>query len=123
VVAVGGRATLSHGERLADRGEIERLFRRGARVERPGFVLLWLPSPGRRAAAFAVSRRLGGSVRRNRARRRLREAYRRERGLVPPRGIRVCFVARAGAIELPFPTLSMQVAEALRVAAQRVGMR
>ncbi|MGH7318309.1 MAG: ribonuclease P protein component, partial [Candidatus Rokuibacteriota bacterium] len=53
------RATLPRAERLRDRGELERLFRGGARLERPAFVLLWLPGAGRRAAAFAASRRLG----------------------------------------------------------------
>src|SRR5262249_61047368 len=34
-------ARLSRGERLRSRAEFERLFRRGARVEDPAFVLLW----------------------------------------------------------------------------------
>src|SRR3990170_2266024 len=89
-----GRVSLPRGERLRDRREFQRLFRRGARVERPSFVLLWLPAPGPRAAAFTASRRLGGSVCRNRARRRLREAYRRQKGVLPAAGPRLCFVAR-----------------------------
>src|SRR3972149_886821 len=40
------------------RGRFERLFGRGGRAERPGFVLLWLPASGPRAAAFTASRRL-----------------------------------------------------------------
>lgn len=97
------------------------MFRRGARIERSSFVLLWLPLPGRRAVAFATSRRLGGSVRRNRARRRLREAYRRQKGLVPATGVRLCFVARPRAVEAPFLELSGEMAEALRHAARRLG--
>lgn len=116
-----GRATLPRPERLRDRGELERLFRRGARIERPAFVLLWIPAPGRRAAAFAASRRLGGSVWRNRARRRLREAYRRQKELLPPAGVRLCFVARPGTVEAPFPVLTREVGEALRQAARRLG--
>lgn len=116
-----GRATLPRPERLRDRGELQRLFRRGARIERPAFVLLWIPAPGRRAAAFASSRRLGGSVWRNRARRRLREAYRRQKDVLPPAGVRLCFVARPGAVEAPFPVLTSEVGEALRQAARRLG--
>jgi ribonuclease P protein component len=114
------RATLPRGERIRVRGEIDRLFRRGARVERGGFVLLWIPAPGPRAAAFAAGRRVGGSVTRNRARRRLREAYRRRKELVPARGIRLVFVARGPAVHLPFGDLSEQVADALRYTARRL---
>jgi ribonuclease P protein component len=118
--AARGRATLPRGERLRERGEIERLFRRGNRLERPGFVLLWARADGRRAAAFTASRRIGGAVRRNRARRRLREAYRREQGILAAQAVRLCFVARPGAVELPFPDLAGQVADALRHAARRL---
>jgi ribonuclease P protein component len=115
-----GRATLPRGERLRDRRELQRLFRRGARVERPSFVLLWFPAPGPRAAAFTASRRLGGSVCRNRARRRLREAYRRQKGVLPAAGLRLCFVARSRAVRVGFPELASEVAEALRQAARRL---
>jgi ribonuclease P protein component len=118
--ADASRATLPRGERIRGRGEIDRLFRRGSRVERGGFVLLWIPAPGPRAAAFAAGRRLGGSVIRNRARRRLREAYRRRKGLVPSSGVRLCFVARGPAGQLPFAELADQVADALRQAARRL---
>jgi len=116
---VEGRATLPSAERLRGRREIERLFRRGSRIERPSFVLLWLSGPGRRATAFATSRRLGGSVTRNRARRRLREAYRRQKDLVPPAGIRLCFIARPEAVRVRFDRLSQEMADALRQAVQR----
>lgn len=116
---VESRATLPPGERMRGRREIERLFRRGSRIERPSFVLLWLATPGRRAAAFATSRRLGGSVTRNRARRRLREAYRRQKGLLPAEGIRLCFIARPDAVRVAFERLSQDMGDALRQAARR----
>ncbi len=120
IVAEERPAALSRAERLRDRREFERLFRRGGRLERPSFVLFWLPSPGRRQAAFAASRRLGDSVWRNRARRRLREAYRRQKGAVPATGIRLCLVARPRALDLPFEELNREVSEALRQAARRL---
>jgi ribonuclease P protein component len=59
-------------------------------------------------------------VSRNRARRRLREAYRRQATLLPGAGLRLCFVARPRAVGVPFPELSSEVAEALRHAARRL---
>ena len=114
------RATLGRAERLRDPAEFDRLFRHGSRLERPGFVLVWMAVPGRRAVGFAVGRRLGGSVRRNLARRRLREAYRRQKALAPTSGIRLCFVARPAAGRMAFPLLSGDVAGALRDVARRL---
>ncbi|HEV8306612.1 MAG TPA: ribonuclease P protein component [Methylomirabilota bacterium] len=113
-------ATLARSERLRDRGEFHRLFRRGARLDGPSFVLIWLAAAGPRAAAFATSRRVGGSVARNRIRRRLREAYRRQKALVPAAGLRLCFVARPRAGEVPFADLTQEMAEALQQAARRL---
>lgn len=107
------RARLPRAERLRSRAEFDRLFRRGARVEGPAFVLLWRREPGPRAVGFAVGRRLGGSVIRNRARRRLREAYRRHRELAPRDGIRLCFIARHPTLTIPFEQLAAAVAGAL----------
>jgi ribonuclease P protein component len=107
-------AALPRAERLRAPGDFQRLFQRGLRTERPAFVLLWLRAPGPRAVAFAAGRRLGGSVVRNRARRRLREAYRRLRQELPTAGVRLCFVARRPALTLAFPVLVEQVAGALR---------
>ena len=106
-------AGLPRAERLRSRAEFDRLFRRGARVEGPAFVLLWRREPGPRAVGFAVGRRLGGSVVRNRARRRLREAYRRQRQLVPSEGVRLCFIARAAVLTSPFTQLVEAMAGAL----------
>jgi ribonuclease P protein component len=70
---------------------------------------------------FAAGRRLGGSVVRNRARRRLREAYRRQRSLLPREGIRLCFIARQGTLTSRFDQLEDAIAGALRQAARRPG--
>jgi ribonuclease P protein component len=90
-------------------------------VETPAFVLLWRREPGPRAVGFAAARRLGGSVVRNRARRRLREAYRRQGDLVPSEGIRLCFIARQGALTSSFDQLVDVMAGALTRAARPSG--
>jgi ribonuclease P protein component len=46
-------------------------------------VVLWRGSEKSRRAGFTVARQIRGSVSRNRARRRLREAYRRARHEAP----------------------------------------
>jgi ribonuclease P protein component len=107
------RAGLPRAERLRSRAEFDRLFHRGARIEGPAFVLLWMREPGARQAGFVAGRRLGGSVVRNRARRRLREAYRRQRAVLPPEGLRLCFVARRGAVTDSFDRLADTMGRAL----------
>lgn len=118
-----GPAALPRAERLRAPGEFQQLFQRGLRTEQSGFVLLWVRRAGPRAVAFAAGRRLGGSVVRNRARRRLREAYRRHRVVLPGDGLRLCFVARRDVLGVSFATLLAQVAAALRVVASGQGGR
>lgn len=112
--AITARAAFPRGERLRARREIQALFRDGARLESARFVLLWSRAPGPRRAGVVASRRLGGSVQRNRARRRLREAYRRGKWLLPPSGIRLLFLARPRVLEGAFSDLAAEIAEALR---------
>jgi ribonuclease P protein component len=106
-------ASLPRRERLGSGAALDRLFRSGMRVQQPSFTLLWLEgTDGPRRAAFAAGRRVGGSVVRNRARRRLREAYRAQKGRVAV-GVHLCLIARRGADVAPFPELTGQVVEAL----------
>jgi ribonuclease P protein component len=114
IAAPRPRASLPRTGRLRSPAAFQRLFQTGARVERPAFILLWIREPGRRAVAFAAGRRLGGSVIRNRARRRLREAYRRQQALLPPEGLRVALLARPGVLTIPFLDLLRQLDSALR---------
>lgn len=109
-----GRERLPRRGRLRAPREIEALFRGGTRVERGSFVLLWRHTVGASAVAFMAGRRLGGSVVRNRARRRLREAFRRQARLLPAEGVQLCLVARRGALEAPWSVLMGEVGDALR---------
>ena len=95
--------TLPRGERLRRSAEFQAVFQQGSRLERPSFVALWRRGAGRRVG-FAVSRQLRGAVGRNRARRRMREAYRRIRPLIGE-DIELVLVARAAAASRPFPDL------------------
>lgn len=61
---------------------------------------------------FAVSRQLGGAVARNRARRRIREAYRATRAAAPP-DVGLIVIGKARALTAPFETLIQELRAAL----------
>lgn len=69
---------------------------------------------------FTVTRKVAGSVGRNRIRRRLREALRLGGALTAKDGFDYVFIAKRDAIDAPFEALVSQMREALeRVVAQR----
>jgi ribonuclease P protein component len=81
-------------------------------------VLVWRTAEGPSEAGFAVSRQVRGAVPRNRLRRRLREAYRTNRLLLPPR-VQVVFVARGTAVSRSFDDLCRDVRDGLKAIANR----
>ena len=74
--------------------------------------MLWRETEASRRAGFAVTRQVRGSVRRNRARRRLREAFRAAREAAPARAALVVLGKRA-VLDTPFPILTEQLRSAL----------
>jgi ribonuclease P protein component len=65
--------------RLRSAAEFDAVFKRGARLGGRLFLLVFAPNArGVDRLGLAVSRRVGGAVERNRARRLLRESFRRE---------------------------------------------
>ena len=82
-------------ERLRTGGEFDAVFKRGTRLE--GRLFLLVAAPNRRRydrLGLAVSRRVGGAVQRNRARRLVREGFRRLAPRAGP-GVDLVVVARA----------------------------
>ena len=76
--ASGGR--LRPRERLTTGAEYRRVFRRGARVDSALFLLVAAENRnGHHRLGLAAGRRVGGAVQRNRARRLLRESFRKNK--------------------------------------------
>jgi ribonuclease P protein component len=77
-------------------------------------VLFVAPGPAR-GPAFVASRRIGGAVVRNRARRRLREAW-RSLALGAPDGQQLVFTARPPIVSATFQEVRDDMAEVLEAA-------
>lgn len=77
----GFNRRFGHEDRLHLRREFEAVYARGRRFASHSFILFLLPNGlGRSRLGVTVSRRVGDAVTRNRARRRLREVFRTNRG-------------------------------------------
>ncbi len=102
--------------RLKDPKRIEELRREGEAWSNPYVVLLGLPGePGKVRVAFSSSRKIGKIVRRNRARRLLREAVRLSQHHIK-KGWDLLFIARTGLAEASLQEAQKAVREVLRKA-------
>ncbi len=99
-------------ERLKQRSEFLRVAAARRKWVTPGLILQAASSPAADAAAqgfrvgYTASRKVGGSVERNRARRRLRAAV---AGVMPDhaeRGVDYVVIARRGTLDRPFADLT-----------------
>ncbi len=106
--ADGVTGRLPRRERLTKGADFQALFQRGNRIERSSVIVLWRETGVSRRAGFAVTRQIRGAVDRNRARRRLREAYRRARSAAPD-GIDLIVIAKASAVRANFSELVSDV--------------
>jgi ribonuclease P protein component len=103
--------------RLTRRREFLKVAGRGRKIARPGLLLQALPGTGGPLRlGFTATRRIGGAVVRNRAKRRLREAARLTLGAAPPEGWDLVLVAREATATRPFAALLADLAGALRQA-------
>ncbi|HMD61311.1 MAG TPA: ribonuclease P protein component, partial [Opitutaceae bacterium] len=85
------------------------------RVDCSAFTVWWTPRAGGaalpRACFVAATQAVGGAVLRNRAKRRMREIFRRNQGLLPP-SCDLLLVARQSVNRWPFARLESAFAEA-----------
>jgi ribonuclease P protein component len=106
-------------EKLRGRGTFKRVYEEGKIHRSKHVVLFCLPEQdGSRKVAFVASRKVGQATERNRARRRLREAYRKLRADVAG-GAWLIFVARAGVVDVEWRALLGEMEDLLREAGVR----
>lgn len=74
--------------------------------------MLWCPADAPTRVGFAVSRQIRTAVRRNRVRRRLREAYRTARAAAPA-ATALVILGRPAAAAAPFASLTEELRSAL----------
>jgi ribonuclease P protein component len=98
----------SRDDRLRKRREFEECYASGVRVSGRHVQVFVLADPSRDRLRLGISvpKRVGNAVARNRVRRRLREIFRRSRGLFESRGASIVVNARASASAAPFSELS-----------------
>jgi ribonuclease P protein component len=106
---------LPRTERLRKRAGFQAVQNRGRKLHTEHFLVFVLAHPtieGKAPAVprlgITVSRKIGGSVQRNRVKRLVREAFRRTKTLFP-RGVDVVFVAKKSAPGVTFDQVSGEI--------------
>ena len=107
------------GQRLRRNDEFRAVREQGRRIDCGAFLLTWRnrstepldPTP--RVGVVASRASVGDAVHRNRAKRRLREIYRRHQALVPA-GLDLVLTARAALLRLEFADVEQRFTQACR---------
>jgi ribonuclease P protein component len=97
-------------------GEIRAVREHGRRLDGRAFTLWWKPdsgAPTARVCVVASRAAVGSAVVRNRAKRRLREVFRRQQAGAPA-GCDLLLIARRAATTVPWTELERQFADACR---------
>jgi ribonuclease P protein component len=110
----------SRDDRLRKRREFEECYASGVRVSGRHVQVFVLAEPSRDRLRLGISvpKRVGNAVSRNRVRRRLREIFRRSRGLLGNRAAAIVVNARPSASTASFRELSEDYARAVSRAAR-----
>jgi ribonuclease P protein component len=106
---------LRPGQHLRRQSDIRDVRQLGVRVDCRAFTVWWLAradrEANRRACFVASTQAVGKAILRNRAKRRMREIFRRHQGLLPA-SIDMMFVARAQVNNWPFAQLDRAFTDA-----------
>lgn len=94
--------------------DFDRAYASGRRIPSKSFTLIAHEAGhGQPRLGVTVSKTVGGAVVRNAVRRRVREAFRRNRGAIPG-GADIVVHVRPSAAGIPFAALEAELREALR---------
>jgi ribonuclease P protein component len=106
---------LRPGQHLRRQSDIRDVRQQGVRVDCRAFTIWWLERTDRaalrRACFVASTQAVGKAILRNRAKRRMREIFRRHQGLLPA-SIDMMLVARSQVNNWPFAQLDRAFADA-----------
>lgn len=108
---------LRAGQRLRRNGDFRAVREQGRRIDCGAFLLTWCArpaaAPATRARVGVVASRaaVGDAVNRNRAKRRLRELFRRHQQLVPA-GVDLVMTARSSLLRIDFAEASQRFVHA-----------
>lgn len=104
-------ATLTRTARVRQRKEFERAYQQGTRITSRFMTMFVVPNGGSEPRlGIAATRKLGGAVVRNRAKRLARELFRRRK---LPEGLDIVIVPRREMLDAPFATLESDYQQAL----------
>jgi ribonuclease P protein component len=105
---------LRPAQHLRRQSDIRSVRQQGIRVDCGAFTVWWMARAGGaalpRACFVASTQAVGAAVLRNRAKRRMREIFRRKQGLLPP-SCDLMLVARSSVNQWPFARLESAFAE------------
>ena len=110
---------LRAGQRLRRNDDFRAVREQGRRIDCGAFLLTWRIRPAAspvapaRVGVVASRASVGDAVHRNRAKRRLREIFRRHQSLVPP-GLDLVLTARPALLRLEYADVSDRFATACR---------
>ena len=110
--------------RLRRRGEFQRVFDTGQRMRGQFFTLLMAPSAARGLRlGIVASRKLGDSVRRNRAKRLIREIFRHNLDLPAAGGLDIVVIPRTELFDATYASLESDYRAVFGRCAARVAKR
>ena len=117
--------TMPADQRLRRKSDFDAVFRDGVRASGGVLALRARTRAGAEADqpcrfGYALSARLGGAVKRNRTRRRLRESARRLNAEGECRGLDVVVIGRSGALEADFRELDATLRRLLRRSVRQI---
>jgi len=106
------REGLKKSERITNRFEYKEVIREGRLIDRGAYKAFLLIRPDLDSSAgFIAGKAVGKAAKRNRARRVLREAYRRLKVRLEPGGFKVVFVAKQDAARLKSTEIRLDMEE------------